>query len=319
MTFPLRFHFRRLPGRPALGADGLVRAIHQLRPNLPLDQARVLSGLAFRTYQLTPDDNHAYDTQYGDLRWRWETLAMENYGILGALTVHLDRELRLYPTMRPIDALALTRYEFDLGRSVIGRLRGKGGEYVVLTAVETEKDRYDAPDGGDSEFVVESTDAGRFPDGDLVADSMLVARPQPEPIPESRRAVLERDVLTFAERHAESKRELNFTEELFYASGLRALDVTAELVSAAEDSPEWREYFHAWTSDLSAGRMSAARHFGGELGVAYQNVADAVPELGADFDWSDPQAREHVANAVGELAPLERIALEALATHLADA
>ena len=312
LTYPLRFHFRRLPGRPALGADGLVRAIHRLQPNIALDRIRVLSGLAFRTYQLTPADNHAYATQHGDLQWRWETLAMENYGILESLTVHLNRELRLYPSMRPIDALALARYEFDLGRSIFGRVRGRGGEYALLTSVETEKERYDGPDAGDSDFVVESTDAKRFPAGEHIADSMLVARPQREPIPESRSGVLERDVMKFAGLHARSKRELNFGEELFYASGLRALDVTADLIVDAEDSPEWREYFDAWCSDLRDARTSAARQFGGDVGTAYQNVADAVPTLHADFDWSDRLAREHVAGAMRELEAMEELALEAL-------
>ena len=149
MKYPLTFHFRRLPGRPALGADGLVRAIHHLHGVLPIAECRVLSGVAFRTYQLTPDDNHAYDTQYGDARWRWETLAMENYGVLESLSVHLDRELRFYGNMRPIDMLALAKFEFEQGRAVFGRVRQHGGEFVELVAIDSPKGRVEAPSAGE--------------------------------------------------------------------------------------------------------------------------------------------------------------------------
>lgn len=316
LHFPLRFHFRRLPGRPALGADGLVRAIDSLAPGLDIHGARVLSGVAFRTYQLTPDDNHAYATEYGETPWRWETLAVENYGILESLSVHLDRELRLYPSMRPIDALALARFEFDSGRNVVGRLRHCGGEYVSLVAVETENERYDAPVGGETEFIVESTDAKRFPDGPDVADAMLVARPQPEPITDRRRAVLERDVLEFAGRHASSKRELNFGEELYYASGHRALEVTADLIRSTEPTDDWCAYWAAWSNDLREARASAAEFFSGEVSLAYWHVADAIPQVPDEFDWADPMARQHLAQGLSELVMVEERALEALADSI---
>ncbi len=315
MKFPITFHYRRLPGRPALGADGLVRAIHQLHGVLPLAECRVLSGVAFRTYQLTPDDNHAYATQHGDLRWRWQTLEMENYGVLESLTVHLNRELRLYGNMRPVDMLALAKFEFEQGRSVIGRVRGRGGEFVELVAIDSPKGRLEAPAGGEIEFATETEDPKAFPVGAEIVDALLVARPQQEPIPESRGRVLRDDVLVFAGRHSESKRELNFKEELFYASGLRALDVTASLVEAAVDSAEWRSYWAAWATDLAAARAAAAEFFDGELGKAYADAADAVPRTDDDFDWSDAGARALLGRAVRDLVQAEERALELLASR----
>lgn len=316
LHYPLRFYYRRLPGRPALGADGLVRAVDSLAPALDIHGARVLSGVAFRTYQLTPDDNHAYATEFGRSPWRWATLAMENYGVLESLSTHLDRELRLYPSMRPIDALALARFEFDSGRNVFGRLRHRGGEFVALVAIETGKERYDAPSGGDADFMIESTDAKRFPDGPEIADAMLVARPQPEPIPDRRRAVLERDVLEFASRHAESKKELSFGEELFYASGHRALQVTSDLIRAVEPSEDWAAYWAAWSNDLREARASAAEFFAGAVSLAYWHVADGIPQVPDGFDWADPTARRHLAESLAELIRFEERALAALAESI---
>lgn len=315
MKFPLTFHYRRLSGRPALGADGLVRAIHHLHGVLPLAECRVLSGVAFRTYQLTPEDNHAYASQYDDLLWRWNTLAMENYGVLESLTVHLNRELRLYGNMRPIDLFALAKFEFEQGREVIGRVRHHGGEFVELVAIDSPKGRVEAPSGGDIDFTVGSEDPKAFPAGLEIVDSLLVARPQPEPIPPSRGRVLREDVLVFAGRHAQSRRELNFGEELFYASGLRALDVSGALVESAADSEEWRAYWAAWAGDLAEARGAAAEFFDGELSKAFADAADAVPRTAPDFDWADLGARMLLGRALRDLAQAEERALQLLAAR----
>ncbi|MFT6398396.1 MAG: hypothetical protein ACJAYU_003154 [Bradymonadia bacterium] len=293
-----------------------MRAIHHLHGVLPIAECRVLSGVAFRTYQLTPDDNHAYDTQHGDARWRWETLAMENYGVLESLAVHLDREFRIYGNMRPVDMFALGKFEFEQGRGVIGRVRHHGGEFVELVAIDSPKGRVETPSAGDIDFSTQSEDPKAFPAGLDAVDTLFVARPQPEPVPASRGRTLREDVLIFAGRHSQSKRELNFAEELFYSSGLRALDVSSSLVESAEDSEEWRAYWSAWASDLAEARAAAAEFFDGELSQAYADAADAVPRTDEEFDWSDAHARNLLARALRDLVQAEERALELLAARL---
>lgn len=317
--------YRRLDGPAPLGADGLVRALARVTGLLDEDTARVLSGVAFRTYFLTPDDNHAYRTAIADREWAWGSLDIENYGIVESLAVHFDRDLRIYPLPRPADAIALARHEFEAGRPIVGRLAGAVPEHVVVTGLRGPNGEWAAPDcdGLGDEEVETIADLSAFAENRRLVE-MVTVRPSPTPIPAKRRSMLQEDVLSFAGRHARSRKELHYGHELFYASGLRAWEVAADLLSERwreDDAAEFERFWCAWVRALRDGRAAVARvlaHWASErpeledAAKAYAAIPDAIPDVSPGFDWGDSMARGHVAGALRDAADLDAFAVESL-------
>ena len=273
MSFTVHFH--RLAGPPAYGADGLVRGI-AAACEADLDELRVLSGVAFRAYQLTPDDNHAYREVISEREWSWGSVSMENYGVVESLGVHLRRDFRFWRTPRPVDLLAVLKHELSAGRGALGCIAGEEREWVWIHDLDGRQGLLEAPPlphagtgsapATNASGTLEIASLESFDDdAPVLLDVVLTVRPGVDEIPESRARALRDDVLRFAGRHATSRRELNFQEELFYASGLRAYAVSAELLTdrwVAAESAAFRVFWRTWLRDLREGRRSAARVFG---------------------------------------------------------
>lgn len=330
---PFEIQFRRFAGPPPLGADGLVRALADTTGLLDIDTARVLSGVAFRAYFLTPDDNHAYRTAIDDREWAWSSLDVENYGVVESLAAHLEQDVRVYPIGRAADLIALAKFEIAAGRTPIGRLAGEVPEHVVVTGLRTPSATFELDPG------VAPGDVERVPIADPGAPVNAIAphlaevvtiRPPTSPIPETRRRMLRDDVMQFASRHSRSRKELHHAQELFYASGLRAWSVAAELLTERwqeKDVEEFERFWAAWTSDARAGRAAAARVFArwaedevafGPVAEAYRQIPDAIPETSPGFDWNEPVARGHVASALRDAEDLDEAAVTALEDALAE-
>ncbi len=257
----------RLPGRPAYGVDGIVRAlVAAYGPGSPvaLDEARVLSGVAFRVYMFTPDDNHAWRETYPGQEWRWATLSMDSYGVAESLTTHLDRDIRRWEAPDNATLWTLVRGEVGGGRALVGISGDERREAFVIDGTKRNGDVERLAEAGPGDFALDL--------GDIAADAktpsgltaVLTLRPPTEPATESRRRALMRDVVEFAVRHATTGRELDFGEEAYFASGGRAMEVTADLLETRavaeleEGETDLPAFFSSFAADLSDGRTAAA-------------------------------------------------------------
>lgn len=327
----LSIETRPLQSDAAPGVDALVDAI-ALLGDAPSDEAAVLSGAAFRTYYLTPDDNHAYREVISAREWAWGSLYIENYGVLESLATHLDRDLRLWSFQRPADLAALARVELEAGRPLLLGLGAEPSRLALVTAIEVGPRRIAlepdaipriARDEDTERFAFAALD--RWDAEDVRPGFALTVRAGVEPASARRRELLRRDVLAFAGRHARSRKELSYTEELFYASGLRAWEVAAESLVERwrpEDAEAFDPFWRAWSQSLRRARTAAARVLDrwsaddpalAEAARAYSEVADAVPVVSGPVEWSDTILRSHLADALRAGADRDAAALAALA------
>lgn len=343
----------RLSGRAALGADGLVRALHAATPDCPLtlDEARVWSGVAFRAYQLTPDDNWAYRDAVSKQEWAWSTLAMDSYGVKESLSTHLQRDLREWPIDKPATLVALVRVELGEGRGALVNLdalrahpalaaaldeasevadkRKLGcGEWGFVSAITTPKDsaQVDVP-AAFGAGVTLTFDALAKDNADL-PPVVLTLRPPYEEPPASRLHALKRDVLTFAGAHANSKRELNYQDEFYYASGHRAWAAAAELLGTRwadsagdagdEGAATTADYLPVWLADIHAARHSAARAVpNAAVAARFAQVATALDKARAAAKTvATADERAAIAAAIERAAALDAEAISALGAWL---
>jgi hypothetical protein len=322
---------RPLQTDAAPGVDALVDAIALLGGGEP-DEAAVLSGAAFRTYYLTPDDNHAYKEVISPREWAWGSLEVENYGVLESLATHLDRDLRLWSFQRPADLAALARVELEAGRPLLLGFGHEPTRLVLANAIEVGPRRFALEHGADPNAagVAEPDRFGfgeleRWREDDVRPRYALTVRAGVEPASARRRELLRRDVLTFAGRHARSRKELSYSEELFYASGLRAWEVAAESLVERwrpEDAEAFDPFWRAWSQSLRRARTAAAQVLDrwsadepalAEAARAYSEVADAVPVVSGAVEWTDYILRSHLADALRAGADRDAAALAALA------
>lgn len=315
--------FQSLPGRAAYGADGLVRAITAVT-GTDTDLARVLCGVAFRAYQLTPDDNWAYRDAVSTREWAWGSLGMDSYGVLESLSAHAARDLRVWPVDKPATLVALAKVELSEGRVLLAQEPADGdgppGAWRAVTGLTTPKESLDAPGlAGLAESAPLTFD---LVGGDSALPThLLTLRPPYDPAPESRLARLTDDVLTFAVRHARSGKELHYTEELYYAAGLRAWEVTSELLEDRwREDPSLGDYLAEWLEDARVARASAATTFRGwaetkpdgeawaAAADAYDALVGAVPSL--PTAWRESRAA--LARALRDCGDVEEDAVAAL-------
>lgn len=322
--------FQSLPGRAAYGADGLVRAITAVT-GTNTDLARVLCGVAFRTYQLTPDDNWAYRDAVSTREWAWGSLGMDSYGVLEALSAHAARDLRLWPIDKPATLVALAKVELSEGRVLLAQAPaeagGPPGVWTVVTGLTTPKDTLDVdpPDGlGASASLTFDAIKG---DAALPV-ALLTLRPPYDLAPEARLARLTDDVLAFAVRHSRSRKELHYTEELYYAAGVRAWEVTSELLEDRwQDDPALGTFLAVWLEDARVARAAAAATFRtwaatrpdgdgwAAAADAYESLVGAVPSL--PTAWRDSRAA--LARALRDCGDVEEDAVAALHAALSGA
>ncbi len=229
------------------GLDALLLACHRLavedvgrvEPPFDADSLVLLAGLAFAAYQFDPADNHAWDVEYPGAAWRVQALEVDNYGALEALAGHLDVGPRLYVRPKLTEAVALVQHELEAGRRVIAQ--GNDGRVALVTALQVAGRRTERAGAAGCEAIAPSWELR----AEVVADAMLdvralvVVRPGHEGVRASRSHVLQRDVLAFGAAHAERKHELWAPDELFYATGRRALARTASLFAGDETCVEW--------------------------------------------------------------------------------
>ncbi|MFT6629109.1 MAG: hypothetical protein ACJA1R_002383, partial [Flavobacteriales bacterium] len=237
--------------------DSALYAIAQDGVTLDRDAAMVASGLAFRTYQFRASDNWAWLDSHPGAHWRWASLMVENYGAFEALAAHSKRDLCWYNDLKPVEWLGLVTYELEAGRTPVVQTPEAGGRvrdddrrpsavWALHAAAREEKSWSNAAAGGSHDNAISIT----YPaldvhpaDGELRVAGMLVARPAAEETPDARLPALWRDALSFAVRHAQGPRELEFGQELYYASGAEAWRATIELLEQHADDEELLTYW----------------------------------------------------------------------------
>lgn len=323
----------RLSGRLPRGVDGLVRAIATTHPALDLHAHRVLSGAAFRTYQLNPDDNWAYRTSISAREFAWGTLDMESYGVLESLSTHLQRDLRIWTPAKPADVIALLQTELGEQRQVIVNLDALAPNddntlrrtpdrnvsmWGLVSAIQTPKltTTLPLPEGVDEEgmtltFDMLAKDAAALP------LAFITARAPYEPVPDTRATALRDDVLRFANLHYHSKRELQYRDELYYASGGRAWSTTAELCTtrlpdSADEQAALRTYLRAWLQDLADARHAAAT-IDDDVHAAFIAAATAAEAAAAR---TEDAPFDTLAQAITTAEKADANAFDALHTHL---
>lgn len=254
----------RPDGVAPFGAHALIdHLIAALRPqgiDVDRDEALVLTGAAFRTYQFDPDDNWGWRTEHPDQVWRWQTLEVESYGIVEAISAHFSADIRRWHAGdKPIEWLRVTANELAAGRPTLAVVRESPPSLWIVHAVERGETRHavEVADAGPALALTAHALSEPQPADALTLDALYTVRPSPTPTPETRLPALWLDVLRFATRHAASKKELSFEEELYYASGLRAWEVMPARLAEAGSAigPLWC----AWRDTVSEARAAAAR------------------------------------------------------------
>jgi hypothetical protein len=240
--------------------DHLLAALSVQGVPIDRDEALVLTGAAFRTYQFDPDDNWGWRNDHPDATWRWQALEVDSYGIVEAISAHYSADIRRWHAgEKPIEWLRVTANELAAGRPALGVVRDTPASLWLIDAVHRGETTHAVSIGAAGERLLLDAHALSEPQPAEAPtlEALYTVRPSPTPTPETRLPALWRDVLLFATRHAGSKKELSFEEELYYASGLRAWDVTPARLAegGTEIGPLWR----AWRDTLADGRAAAAR------------------------------------------------------------
>ena len=264
-----------LPGRPARGADGIVRAVLAACGQADgLDAARVATAVAGRAYMFTPDDNHGYRHDFPGVEWSWGSLRMDSYGVVEALGPHLERELRVYPRPTWNEVRALVLHHRTHGWSPVAV--DADGCACIVASDGSDADCHDASSDDRGRVTLRGGD----PAAPVAGLEALIAVREAPPTPPARRVALLKDALRFMVAHAGSGRELEFREEVYYASGLRAFDVAAAIASAPERTagPGWAVFFDAWVADVAEGRASLAAE-----ALRWATAPSTAP---TDGDWS---------------------------------
>lgn len=269
MSYAFSLLLNRSPDAAAHGAHGLIDhllgALADRGTELDRDLALVLTGAAFRTYQFVPADNWGWGVEHPEERWRWQTLDVENYGVIEAISAHASADIRRWDVGAKVASwLQVVQVEHGAGRGLLARVPGEPASFWRCDRSEFAS----KPQGVSGPGIPPREQTGqtrRVEIADLTAtleppfplETLITVRPSPTPTPPERLPALWKDVLVFATRHATSKKELAHHEELFYASGVRAWHMTAELV--AGDAPGLAEYWAAWRAQMVEARAAAGR------------------------------------------------------------
>lgn len=276
-----------VPGGGGFGADGLLCAIVEaFGAGDRLDAARVWASLGTRAYWFVPEDNYGYRDERPHVEWSAGALSLENYGVVEALAPQLGCSVRVLGAPSPAIAAVALRDALRSGDAVVVATRepldGSPDAPVVERALLARQLRWGAGEaagagGGADRTLPLLLDADR----ELPITTLFVVGPSFEDAPPGRRRVLQQDALRYASQHTSSAlgKELSFAEELYYASGARALRAAAAALraGAAARQPGWDGYWGRWVADLRAARVSLS-----VTAAAWAHDATVAP---ADADW----------------------------------
>jgi hypothetical protein len=241
-----------------------VPLLHAVGVGIASDDLLALGGLAHRTYFFTPDDNHCWHESSPHPTWDDASLTIDNYGVWESLAGHTGASLRPYDGMTAAEQWQLIAHELEEGRlcrgqtadgrvwDLVGATHRKGQAFSVApsTVAGTPPHEFEIP------FA-----PGQGPPAPPFA-RVTVVRPDAPPAPPERAAMLLRDVLVFACRHAQTGKELDFTREVFVGSGARAWSLAAAFMGTC-DASDVAAVAHGrvWLAATRRAREAAATSF----------------------------------------------------------
>lgn len=251
------------------------------------DAAMVHGGAAFRHYFFTPEDNHAWLVEYPGEHWREDSLNMDSYGVFEAIQGHTGWSARQWRGLKGAELVTLLQHEQKDGRLI--RVLGTDGARPGLI------ESFDASREGLTLRLSDGPDAWELQHAGLATLDDFVPslgvlqtlRKEPSEIPTRRRHALTEDALRWAVRHWESRKEIRFDLEAYYATGARAWRLLADFAERALagdadfDADAARAYIARHLGELARARRSAERFFADPAMVLEHTgrAALAAPQL----------------------------------------
>lgn len=315
---PLSFNLR-------LFLDHLAKHGATLDPHA----AMVISGVAFRHYFFTPNENHAWLVEYPGQYWREDSLGVENYGMHEALMGHTGWSIRRWNALKGKELVALLRIEQQEGRWL--RIQpssthpfGFIEDFEASRAGLTMTVRH-----GEHEATLAHPDLASLDDFAAELPELLTLRKEPGEIPASRRHALTGDVLRWAVAHYESRKEIIYEADAFYATGWRAWEELQALVVSLHtetlddrDNARGLAFVQAHLQELALARDAAAAFFHDPALVFEHTGRQAVHAASLDAlgdAWAQAAASMRTAADVVSNAEASAIALQAAAQADAEA
>lgn len=272
------------------------------------DAAMVHGGAAFRHYFFTPEDNHAWLVEYPDERWREDSLTMDSYGVFEAIQGHTGWSARQWRGLKGAELVTLLRHEQSGGR-LVRALGTDGARPGLIESFEASREglTLQLSDGRDT-WELQHAGLATLDDFVPMLGVLQTLRKEPAEIPTRRRHALTEDALRWAVRHWESRKELRFDLEAYYATGTRAWQLLSDFADTAltggdeVDADAAQAYIARHLHELSRARRSAERFFGDASMVLEHTgrAALAAPQLDGLRDrWAKSSDAAETASSAG--------------------
>lgn len=252
----------------------LLRHLSLHGEEFPFPAAMVLSGAAFRHYFFNPAYNHAWLVEFPDDLWRNDTLFVENYGLHEAIEGHTGWASRRWHALKGVELVQLLRHEREEQRLLrleatqdqpAGILRDFDVQRSGLT-LEVERN-------GAIERI-EHKDISTLDDFSATLPPMQSLRRAQDNIPDTRRWALTHDVLRWAPRHWQARKEIIYDVQAFYAAGDQAwIDLqafhTQDIGTDSTRASDAKSYLTAHLKELHIARNAAAQFFADHAQVVH--------------------------------------------------
>lgn len=314
----------------------LSSQLHELLKHLALhkgelsfDTAMVLGGGAFRHYFFTPDDNHAWLSEYPDDLWREDTLWVENYGLFEAIEGHTGWASRRWVGLTGAELVQLLRYEQD-GARFVRQEASEAHPEGIIRSFEVSRDgislNIERPDGN---VTLTHSDLSTIDDFAATLGALQTLRPPTQGIPPTRRHALTADVLRWAPRHWQARKEILFDVQAFYAAGDRAWSKLYDFARTLQALDTQKQdaaltYIRTHLAELAIARASAANFFSDPAAVVEHTgrqitATPALEELAAAWRASADAAyaasespSENLVDAIAHAHAVDTVAFEQL-------
>ncbi len=231
---------------------------------LSREDALVASGAAFRHALFVAEDNHAWLAEYPGAHWHPGSLSLDNYGVFEALSAQTGWERRSYSGLNPVEVVGLCTHELRAGRPLL--VPHESGAIGRVTAIRPPPIAEIELEDGSLFSFASAAAIEALPEA---LPALIAIRPRPEPLSARVQGALIDDLLRWVPRHAGAGKELDYSAELYFATGRRAFDLlplwSRELIppilgTALGDMCRiwWTEHL----SELLRGRDALAQVFG---------------------------------------------------------